>query len=70
MAEMWEVSIPVDPRKEGDKTIWLKTGVAFENKDGSFNLYIEALPRSGKLHMRKKKKREDAYAPSEEEPNF
>jgi hypothetical protein len=37
--------------KDG-KTYWVKVGVAFENKDGSWNLYLDAFPFSGKLQMR------------------
>ncbi len=39
------------------KSNWLKIGIGFQNKDGSFNLMLNALPLSdatgvAKLHMR------------------
>lgn len=50
-----------DGKKDG---FWLKVGVAFENKDGSFNLILQALPVDGKLHMREPSENTDF--PSEE----
>jgi hypothetical protein len=38
-------------REEG-KNLWLKIGVAFENRDGSLNCTLNALPVNGKLHIR------------------
>ena len=38
--------------KEGAKAYWLKVGAAFENKDGSLNVVINALPLDGRLHIR------------------
>ena len=34
------------------KTFWTRIGVAFENKDGSMTLLLDALPLSGKLQVR------------------
>lgn len=49
--------------KDG-RTWYTKVGVAFENKDGSTNMYLDALPLSGKLQMREPKpKTELAQAP-------
>lgn len=46
--------------KEGkDKSIWIKVGSAFENKDGSMNIYLNALPVNGKLQVRERKEKED-----------
>lgn len=39
--------------REGlDKSQWVKVGVAFENRDGSFNVRLDALPTNGLLHIR------------------
>ena len=38
--------------KEGNKDIWQKIGTAFDNRDGSINVYLNCLPLSGKLHIR------------------
>ena len=38
--------------KEGSKTFWARAGVAYENKDGSINIYLDLLPTNGKLQLR------------------
>lgn len=35
------------------RSIWTRIGCAFGNKDGSLNVYLDALPVDGKLHIRK-----------------
>ncbi len=35
-----------------ERSTWRRVGVAFLNRDGSFNVYLDALPLSGKLHLR------------------
>jgi hypothetical protein len=35
-----------------EKPVFLKIGIAFVNRDGSYNVYLDALPVSGKLHIR------------------
>ena len=37
--------------KDG-KTHWHKVGVAFGNRDGSTNIYLNSLPTNGKLQLR------------------
>lgn len=34
------------------KTYWNKIGVAFENRDGSLTITLDALPVSGRLQLR------------------
>jgi hypothetical protein len=34
------------------KSHWTRCGAAFENKDGSANVFLDALPVSGKLQIR------------------
>lgn len=47
--------------KEGwDKSVWRKVGAAFDNKDGSLTLFLDALPVNGKLHVRERKVRQNA----------
>ncbi|MEW6440242.1 MAG: hypothetical protein AB1640_04830 [bacterium] len=42
--------------KEGwDKGIWRKVGSAFENRDGSLTIFLDALPVNGRLHVRERK---------------
>jgi hypothetical protein len=52
--------------KEGwDRGLWRKIGAAFENRDGSLTLLLDALPLNGKLLVRERKAKETA---STEEP--
>lgn len=46
--------------ENGDKKpIWVRVGVAFDNKDGSLNVRLNALPVNGKLHIREKSEKEE-----------
>jgi hypothetical protein len=46
--------------KEGwEKSVWRKIGTAFENKDGSLTIFLDALPVNGKLHIRERKGKGD-----------
>ncbi len=38
--------------KDGNKTFWARAGTAYENKDGSINIYLDLLPTNGKLQLR------------------
>ncbi len=45
--------------KEGyEKSFWVRIGSAFENRDGSQTILLDALPVNGKLHLRDRKKKE------------
>ncbi|HTJ42721.1 MAG TPA: hypothetical protein VL463_11535 [Kofleriaceae bacterium] len=50
--KMMKVLCPIE--KEGDKkgTFWIRCGTAFVNRDQSINLYLDMLPRNGKLQVR------------------
>jgi hypothetical protein len=37
---------------EEKKTVWVKAGSAWVNRDGSLNVYLDVLPLDGKLHVR------------------
>jgi hypothetical protein len=52
------VAYTVIERSEG-KSFWLRVGTAFENRDGSLNVYLDAIPVNGRLQIRQ-------YAPDEE----
>lgn len=41
-----------------EKSFWNRIGVAFRNKDGSYNIRLDALPVSGELHIREPKEDE------------
>ncbi|MGV3619403.1 MAG: hypothetical protein ACO1OB_01225 [Archangium sp.] len=34
------------------KSVWVKAGSAFVNRDASINVYLDVLPLDGKLHVR------------------
>ncbi len=34
------------------KSVWVKAGSAWVNRDGSMNVYLDVLPLDGKLHVR------------------
>jgi hypothetical protein len=47
----YKVICPIE-KKDGKGTFWLRSGSAFENKDGSINVYLDVLPTNGKLQIR------------------
>lgn len=56
----------VVPKQEG-KDVWLRVGSAFDNRDGSVSVLLDAVPVSGKLQIRDFQPRDLAAArPSEE----
>jgi len=40
--------------KDG-KSHWTRVGMAFVNKDGSINVFLDAFPRDGKIQIRDRK---------------
>ncbi len=45
--------------KDGEaKAFWTKVGSAHDNKDGSVNIYLNALPMNGKLQVRERREKE------------
>jgi len=38
--------------EQDEKAFWRRVGSGFVNRDGSYNLYLDALPVNGRLHMR------------------
>ena len=47
-----KVLCPIQSTKDEKKTYWRSLGIAYENRDGSINLYLDALPLNGKLQVR------------------
>jgi hypothetical protein len=39
-------------RQRDAKKFWLRVGTAFENRDGSLNIYLDAVPTNGTLQVR------------------
>ena len=44
--------------REGAKSQWNKVGVAFQNKDNSINVFLDAFPKDGKVQLRDRKSKE------------
>ena len=52
---MKDVYVIYDAKNEGrERSRWVRIGVAFDNKDGSLNVLLDALPLSGRLHIRER----------------
>ncbi len=49
-------------KEELERAIWIRVGTAFENRDGSLNIFLDALPISGKLQVRDRKEKANASA--------
>ena len=62
--KIWNVYTIIE-RPGYDKSIWVRIGRAFVNRDESFNLFLDALPTNGKLHLRLETPRERPAALSE-----
>jgi hypothetical protein len=56
----------IKERGPGQKAIFIRIGIAFVNRDGSYNIHLDASPLDGKLHMREWREddRPQAAAPS------
>lgn len=59
MKEVWTIEEKQGKEGKEGKSYWTRVGSAFENKDGSMNIYLNALPINGKLQIRDKKEKED-----------
>lgn len=46
----------IPERGKNEDAPWLRIGVAFVNKDDSLNVILDALPTTGKIHIRDRKK--------------
>lgn len=53
------------PMERQGKTYWMRVGSAFENVDGSTNVYLDAYPANGKLQIRDLDERDDRKRPDE-----
>jgi hypothetical protein len=47
-------------KEKNSGSTWVRVGAAFINRDGSMNIYLDALPLEGKLHVRESEKRDSA----------
>ncbi|MBW1870429.1 MAG: hypothetical protein JRJ19_00090 [Deltaproteobacteria bacterium] len=58
-AKMLQVYTIVE-KQGSDKSFWVKVGAGFPNRDGSINVYLDALPTNGRLQIREKFAEPDA----------
>ncbi len=49
----------VESLKDDGDDFWCRIGAAWNNKDGSLNVVLNALPVNGKLHIRAPKPKDD-----------
>jgi len=65
---MKDVYAIYESKVEGrERSRWVRVGVAFENKDGSLNVLLDALPLSGRLQIRNRDA-DGARRPEQEAP--
>jgi len=57
-----KVMCPIEIK--GGRTIWRRSGSAFDNKDGSINVVLDVLPTNGKLQIRDLDERDKEYRDS------
>lgn len=63
MSEIKDVFLIIEREVTGEepaKSVWTKIGVAFVNKDQSLNVMLDAVPLTGKLHIRERRKAKSA----------
>ena len=46
--------------ERSEKSFWCRIGTAFPNRDGSLNVFLDALPVNGRLHVREIEARAEA----------
>jgi hypothetical protein len=46
------VAYTIVERENADKAFWVRVGASFANRDGSINIYLDALPVNGRLQLR------------------
>lgn len=51
----------IPERENQEKSPWIRIGVAFVNKDDSLNVVLDAIPYSGRLHIRNRQLKKPNY---------
>ena len=60
---MKDVYAIYESRSDGrERSRWVRVGVAFDNRDGSVNVLLDALPLSGRLQIRSRQSESAAEA--------
>jgi hypothetical protein len=55
-------------KEQWDKNLWRKVGAAFDNRDGSLTILLDALPVNGRLHVRERRGKENESEDGGPEP--
>lgn len=50
--QVFSIKETAEKNSEEKKSVWVKAGSAWVNRDGSLNVYLDVLPLDGKLHVR------------------
>jgi hypothetical protein len=58
-AKQYKVVYTIVQRARDGRKFWLRIGAAFENRDGSLNVHLDAMPVNGQLQIRE-------YVPADE----
>lgn len=56
----YKVVYTIVERQRDGKKYWLRIGAAFENRDGSINIYLDAMPTNGQLQLREHQSGDEA----------
>lgn len=51
----YKVVYTIVQRPRDGRKFWLRIGAAFENADGSINVYLDALPVNGQIQIREQR---------------
>ena len=65
-AKRFQAVYAIVPKQDG-KDVWLRVGSAFENRDGSTSVLLDAVPIGGKLQIRDYQPRDHAAPRTGEE---
>lgn len=64
---MMDVYAIYDGKNDKERSRWVRIGVAFENRDGSYNVLLDALPLTGRLQIRKRVESADGQQPADQQ---
>lgn len=63
-----QLKIVYNITERGDRSYWNRIGVAYENRDGSLNIKLDAIPVNGSMQVRDWTPREDAAGSESSRP--
>lgn len=66
--ESKQLKIVYNITERGDRSFWNRIGVAYENRDGSLNIKLDAVPVNGTMQVRDWTPRDEANAQEPAKP--